>query len=147
MSLAERLSGFAVEGSTDGRTWTTVWQQATDDERGLGVHHVTVPQTAATFYRLRSDFVDGLAEYSEVAFAPACDAAGTLVVWPNPTRGELYLMPIEEARTFTLTDATGRVVRRVLVPGGVGELSINELTTGLYLLSDATGGRVRVVVR
>ena len=147
VGLAESLSGFVVEGSADGRSWATVWQQAADDESGPGAHRAVVPQENATFYRLRSDFLNGESDYSEIAFAPACGAAGTLEVWPNPTRGALYVTPSETARIFTLVDATGRVVRRVQLPAGAGELSLNGLTAGLYLLSAETGGRMRVVVR
>ena len=146
VSLAAALSGFAIEHSADGRSWATVWQQAADDQSGLGTHRASVPGETAAFYRLRSDFVDGPAEYSEVVYAPAC-AGGSLTVWPNPAHGTLYVSPAEQPRTFTLTAATGRRVRQILMPAGTDELSVEGLPAGWYVLSDGLGGRVPVLVR
>ena len=143
---ASLLVGFVIEASADGRTWTDVWQTPTDDERGLGTHGATVAGRVDRFYRLRSDFIDATSSYSEVAFVPGCATEMELRYWPNPVRETLYFAPAAEVRVLTLTDVLGRPVRRWQVPNGVGELHLDGVPAGSYVLSDDRGDTVRILV-
>ena len=96
---------------------------------------------------------DFLSRFSRAGATGASDvrAGGgeRLDVWPNPVLrgGQLSLKPVARARRLELSDATGRVVRRLDVPAGATAVELGDVAAGTYLLVGEAGGpKVRLVV-
>ncbi|MDQ2769230.1 MAG: T9SS type A sorting domain-containing protein [Bacteroidota bacterium] len=73
-----------------------------------------------------------------LATADAADAIETLRVFPNPAASILTIELGQDATQATLRDLTGRVCRTQLLTGRAGQLNIEELPAGVYLLSVRT---------
>lgn len=72
--------------------------------------------------------------------------AAVLHVWPNPTRGGVYLAS-PEATTVRILDAAGRLVQTAAAPGRV---ELNRVRPGVYIVEArcrGTTSRGRLVVR
>ena len=149
---ASLLEGFAVEASRDAVTWREAFAKTSSDAEGLGEHRAELPGGEGRFYRLRSDFADGTAEYSAIVYAEGCSPGGDgdgLRVWPNPSRGRLHVSPRATARVLELFDAQGRRAGRYAVAAGQTRIDLGAPAAGVYQLVDAGAGgaAARVVLR
>ncbi len=71
------------------------------------------------------------------------DAPTSFHIWPNPTNGSITvdLTGIAGTTYLHLSDATGRGVRQMIVPGnGTVQLDLDGLADGMYLLEVLAGG-------
>lgn len=99
-------------------------------------------------YRLRQTDLDGRVSYSEIQPARiGGDAKNTLVIFPNPTSGELTFTRIgqETSLAYQLMDVSGRQLAAGLLRGNSGKLSLATFPAGIYLLRTATGQVHRIV--
>ncbi len=110
------------------------------------------PQTEVLRYRLTYARIRGV-EYGQPVATAADDAPGAaataLTVGPNPAQTAATLRFAAAARPAEalVTDALGRVVRRVAVPAGATEarLDVSELAAGVYVATVGAAS-VRLVV-
>lgn len=71
----------------------------------------------------------------------------TLRLWPNPAHGSLSVgWDGQEALGATLIDATGQVLRTILLTPGTNEVDVRGLASGIYLLRADDGRTQRMVV-
>ena len=98
-------------------------------------------------YRLRQTDIDGRVSYSPIEAARLGEAAGAMIVYPNPTAGlvNYRFRTAPTAKRYTLTDLAGKRVGggRLLTGGGIVDL--RGLPGGVYLLR--VGDFVERVVR
>jgi hypothetical protein len=85
-------------------------------------------------YRLRQIDQDGTATYSPVVVAQLAAAATALRVFPNPVADWLTVVAAPEASSATLFNASGKRVATVSLAGGRGQLQVNNIVPGIYLL-------------
>ncbi|TVT43578.1 T9SS type A sorting domain-containing protein [Hymenobacter setariae] len=141
------LRSYAVERSTDGRSFQQIGQVAAS---GSASHYYTftdaqVGQFAGTqlYYRLQLLEPGKAATYSGVATLQLVASGPALAVWPTIFSAELHLdghnLP-EDLLRVELLDAQGRVVRTQALPLGsrTATLSGQGLAAGLYLLRTIT---------
>ena len=147
VASASLLARFSLEASVDAEMWNTTWSAATDDDAAIGEHRATVTGKAGRFYRLRSDFADGTAEYSDAVYRAGCRQNSKLAVWPNPSRGTLNVSASDEPRTLTFTTLTGANALEVALLPGQTQVATHPLATGVYVVTDGLGHRQRVLIR
>ncbi len=144
-------AGFYVERAPTASpgNWTELGFVAADDAYTF-TDETALPDTDY-YFRLRQTDLDGRVNYSELRSARINGtAASSLRLFPNPTSGNVayrWTVPASERtdRTFTLTDARGRVLREGQLFASGGSLSLADLPGGVYFVRVAELETVRVV--
>jgi subtilisin-like proprotein convertase family protein len=129
------------------------WQELGFVSAGNAYTFIDVTAKANTdyYYRLRQTDLDGHVSYSEIRSARiGTTAAAGLYLFPNPTTSHLrYRWTVPESartdRTYTLTDARGRVLREGQLRSSGGSLSLETLPPGVYFIQVPGLQAVRVV--
>lgn len=75
--------------------------------------------------------------------APTAD----LRAWPIPARDEINVVIGTIGGEFTLTDPTGRLVRRMRAHGTTTTMSVHDLARGVYLLRSTSGTRATRTIK
>jgi hypothetical protein len=132
---------FEVERSTDIITWEHLGSVTGAGTTSIKTSYQFVdnsPLIGVSYYRLKQVDFDGSEEYSpikQVEFKE--DLSVQKVNWhPNPSKGELIIIPNEEINWVVLTDMSGRAVM-TLNYNTVSQrsISLGDLPSGIYLIS------------
>ena len=145
------FSHYAVQRSTDGRTFSTIGKVNASD---AGAYTYTDRAPARqSYYRLQLVDLDGTESYSDVvAVQSDCNAvAQEMVIAPNPiAQGESLTVRFaaeSEAAILTVLDMLGRPVYETQVFGGTGTSSFavdtRDLAAGNYVLRLENGANVQ----
>ena len=147
---------FELERSTDGRNYTAV--KLVNGMNGVGLKNYEWPDAGAAmlgsskiFYRLKIVSLTGAIEYSNTVIIQL-GKAGILItgVQPNPFRDKLNMslnMPASGKITMTLSDASGRILKKeyVQAPKGFSTYTMNDmdgLTQGIYFVTANFDGEI-----
>jgi trimeric autotransporter adhesin len=140
---------FEVEKSYDGVTFHKIgtvpasFNKLTPSSYGFVDHE----NTQYNYYRIKMLHTDGYILYSNTIFIKRDNAPQKLFVTPNPFNG---LMTVRLARpstgpvTFSLYDAGGKLVKRVVGAGGAPSYDINTsgiLSRAIYVLKVNADGQ------
>ena len=141
------VSHFTLTRSADGRRFAPVGSLPARGGATPTTYHYTDydPLPDRSYYRLRSEDLDGTADYSDIVPVDRDAATGwTMAVSPNPTaarqpvRIQLQQLPAAQAYTLQLLDPSGRLVRQRTVrmdgPSADLQLSTRGLAGGLYTI-------------
>ncbi|HND87266.1 MAG TPA: M12 family metallo-peptidase [Saprospiraceae bacterium] len=144
--------GFEVERSADGLRFDKIGFVA-----GRGTISQPQPYTfdddqayrsaaSVLYYRLRQVDHDGTASYSTTVALAKPGSGTAYALFPNPSSGAatFQLLGCDDcSATLTLSDASGRLVRRLLVTSPSTALDLSDLPAGVYLadIEMAEGGR------
>jgi len=142
-SMEANCSGFTVEKSRDGAAFaplTWVPSQAVGGNSSVALDYSAVdpaPYPGVTYYRLAQTDLDGKLNYSPVV-AVHFDGTEAIMVYPNPSRGTLWISGLESSMTtvaVTLYDLGGKPVleAKSAVQGGMVRLD-TRLNNGVYVL-------------
>ncbi|HEU4903002.1 MAG TPA: T9SS type A sorting domain-containing protein [Flavisolibacter sp.] len=134
----ERTSTFTIERSADGKMFAPL---GTVDAAGNSssirqYRFVDDAPLSFNFYRLRTTDSDGAISLSPV-IAYKMNRGSALLVYPNPATTVLHLQyDAGEPATAQIVDATGKVVRQILLPQGETALTVTiaGLKNGVYWL-------------
>ncbi|KUG09091.1 T9SS type A sorting domain-containing protein [Solirubrum puertoriconensis] len=157
ITAQERNSqSFAVERSTDGRSFTEAGRVAAAGQSTILRHYEWVdpqPLAGLTYYRLRQLDQDGKAELSPVrTVSPLGVVTRTLRVFPNPTNGAQATLQLRgyqgQSLTVQVRNVLGQVVwTRSLTPATAeAELPLplpTALPAGAYGVSVQAGGQTQ----
>lgn len=137
---------FVVERSRNGKEFEAI---GTVDAAGSSSQRIDylfvdpAPFQGANYYRLRQVDQDHHEDMSNIVVA-MFGGSSHLLLFPNPTTGELFLtLPPTKAEgpmMIGITDVMGRLVHTRTIAAGVGSalsISTDELPSGAYLLSVA----------
>jgi len=137
---------FVVEKSIDGLKFSSV---GTMPSKAINGNHLGVlnykftdfaPSQGFNFYRIRQIDKDGKSEFSKTIklnFTGQVNIDIILQYYPNPAKQTLMIQlgsGIKEVESIRFSDASGKTIRTVkpaVAPGGLINLSINELRSGL----------------
>lgn len=136
-------SYFTVERSADGSTFDSIARvgtEAPDGNSDMPLNYSTVddhPDMGLSYYRLKQTDLNGNSTYSKVVAVNFANKQN-LTVYPNPSKGNLYITGIDRNATGVMTqwyDMSGKLLAAATVPvqGGVASLSVN-FNNGMYLL-------------
>lgn len=145
-TAAERGVGyFAVERSTDGRNFTEIARREAHNLQGThGYEHLDATWKAlpkspdVLYYRLR--YLDeGTIRYTQVITVGLQSTSATLVVFPNPSQGELYVALGAPAQwvNVQLMDLAGKTLSKesFVQPGELLAVpGFQQLPKGIYLV-------------
>lgn len=132
---------FEVERSTDIITWEHLGSVTGAGTTSIKTSYQFVdnsPLIGVSYYRLKQVDFDGSEEYSpinQVEFKE--DLSVQKVNWhPNPSKGELIIIPNEEINWVVLTDMSGRAVMTLNYNTvNQSSISLGDLPSGIYLIS------------
>jgi len=137
---------FEVQRSLNGSTFTTIAKVAAQGTTTQAHTYASLDQVAPAaklYYRLHQVDTDGKAYFSSVVTLAATEAAATLNLYPNPAHTYLTVAAAagEEAQVI---DLAGRVLQTTTLPAS-GQLSVEALPAGTYLLRVQLGGQPRTL--
>lgn len=135
--------GFAIERSTDSKTWTQISFVASQTENGNSKTKLTYtytdlrPETGKNYYRLKQTDFDDKFGYSGVEMVEFESIYGNIFFYPNPTESKLSIIGISGNNQIRLVDNIGRIVYAENVKNMQGNHSIDmsSLPLGLYYIS------------
>lgn len=132
--------GFAVQRSVDGAHWTQLGFVASKAPQGsstTGYQYQFVdlqPQEGVNYYRLKQIDINGKYTFSEIRliqFAPNA----TIAIYPNPTHGHIHIDGLKGAEQIYIFDNSGRLMLQQQAASSKLQLSLADLSAGLYLIS------------
>lgn len=145
----QNSSGFYLERSADGRSYSSLTFVASKAENGnssLQLNYSFVdnqPFAGNSYYRLKQVDKDGKFTYSDVVVLKG-DKLNTVVignVYPNPVRNNMNVIlsaPSNEKVNLVITDLAGKVVKQQSLQLKAGDnsvsLDVNALPSGNYLI-------------
>ncbi|WP_304235273.1 T9SS type A sorting domain-containing protein [Jiulongibacter sediminis] len=140
---SQRESGFIVERSTDGSTWTEI------GTTGRNVTKFTdsdVTSGNTYWYRVKATNDVGTSDPSETAEVEYVEVSGLVNVFPNPTVDAINLRMAGERSTITLIDQDNRTVlsRSIKLVDGEASLDLSNLKPGAYQMVILTDGKTKV---
>lgn len=136
-------SYFTVEKSKDGTNFDSIQRVGTEAPNGNSSSTLNYtaqdpnPYTGISYYRLKQTDLDGNSKYSNIVSVNFAKQH-TLSVYPNPTRGAVYITGADLSETSLMVqwfDLSGRMLLQGTVPvsGGTATLNTN-FNNGVYLL-------------
>lgn len=141
--------GFAIERSTDGRSWSNIAFVPGKARNGNSIYELEYsyedqsPVTGDNFYRLKQLDLDG--NYSHSAVRMVKFAVGDFIsVYPNPARHSVTISGLCGNESILLTDVAGRVVKRVQYMGAETVIDISSLSEGMYQLKIVSGSKIHL---
>ena len=137
---------FEVQRSLNGSTFAVVDKIAAHGTTTQAHTYASLDQAAPAtklYYRLHQVDTDGKDYFSSVVALAATEAAATLALYPNPAHAYLTVVAAagEEAQVI---DLAGRVLQTTTLPTS-GQLSVESLPAGTYLLRVSLGGQPRTL--
>ena len=136
-------SYFTVERSKDGVSFDSLQRIATEAPNGNSSAELIYntqdpgPYAGISYYRLKQTDLDGKQQYSAIVSVDFIKRQ-TLSIYPNPTKGALYVTGVDPSQTSLKVewfDLSGRLLSQGTVPaqGGTAVLNAN-FNNGAYLL-------------
>lgn len=127
---------FAVERSFDGKSFKAIGQVAAKTEGFHGERTYTftdeTPSKGANFYRIRQYDVNGRSTISKVAEVTMNCDINNISLYPNPTKGVIYVEGLVGANTVEVYNVLGQVVLRKEGTATTEMLDISKLASGSY---------------
>jgi len=129
------LGSSWYQGKTDTRSFSWTYREYVEDTEDLAV--VAFLQDRENGKILQAD-ADYLTPQVGIEKSGRSNP-NTLFVYPNPARDQVYInlgVQNNEEGWFEITDLTGKVVKKEIVPPGyfIYQLDISRLTEGIYIL-------------
>ncbi len=148
---------FSIERSPDGQgQWREIGRAAPQTTQAPEKHYALddVQPFARSFYRLKTNDLDGSASYSGIVLLERAVDEGLLTLYPNPA-GEMLYAEYQAAREMPLVcriiGADGQLILEVAAELGDGlnilPFQIGDLPAGLYYFSVSGGAGMPFVKR
>lgn len=130
---------FTVEHSTDSHSWLAIGLVGTQafngnsNERIDYIFNDSKPKQGSNYYRLKQTDIDDAVTYSTVRLA-SFGLTQNINLYPNPAKNSFVLSGLEANSLINIFDVLGRNVKQVFASEASLNLSIEELSTGIYHL-------------
>lgn len=139
------IDKYEVQRSADGITFSSLGTENVKNNSGASASYKWIdenPLPENNFYRIKSIDKTGLEEYSSVAKVDFDSKVTSLVIYPNPVRGDVVHLQINHLTQGTshlqLINSEGKVVieKELTHPAGTSNETINlsRLPKGIYML-------------
>ena len=132
--------GYAVEHSTDGRTWEQLGFVAGTSVKNSAAHYSyqhKISNGNKHYYRIKQIDLSGSYSYSAIKVVTTDNAAVSLqvAVWPNPAQDVIRIQAdYTGSGKAMLVDYAGRVVMQQNLSTGVNTMAIKQLPAGAYFV-------------
>lgn len=130
-------SGFAVERSSDSRSWNEIGFVASQSKSGNSDGALSysfsdqAPLMGQNLYRLKQVDLDGQYVYSSVQ-AVSFDSERTFSIYPNPARDMITVAGLTGNEMIYIYDIAGRPVVQQKANAAMERLLIDRLPEGVY---------------
>ncbi len=128
-----------------------VWNNSNANTPAVTSNSVyVVSPTLPTTYSVTGTSADGCVATSTIALnVQACTGLKEsenekLVVWPNPTNGQLTVQVTSQAN-ITVINQLGQVVLTTPVPAGNNNISLSDYANGVYFIQVQTGNSLKSI--
>ncbi|PSK95002.1 T9SS type A sorting domain-containing protein [Taibaiella chishuiensis] len=142
-------TGFDVERSADGKTFTKIGFVSTQANEGNSTEKLAYsfidskPLNGVNHYRLKQIDIDGKSSLSEVK-AVAFTAATAIEVYPNPVNGAMVRVKGNNIKNISVFNINGQQATVPVQYGALeNELQLSGLASGNYVLRVATESGVQ----
>lgn len=133
----EQNSGFDVERSADGRSWSTIGFVVSLSENGKSNLKLDYdytdnnPLNGRNYYRLKQVDHNGAYTYSDVRML-TFDKGTTIDIYPNPATSIVNLSGLSGNEHIYVFDVSGRVVKQLKAESAMVQIPLNNLDQGMY---------------
>lgn len=129
--------GFEVESSHNGKLFKNIGFVAgnSDSKQELRYSFTHQSNLPVTYYRLKQIDWDGTSAYSQIIAVKR--KSGTVSVYPNPSRGRLFIGAKNRNQAYKMTNSQGVVVKAssAIPDDGIATTSLQD---GLYYITVGT---------
>ena len=128
---------FLVKQSTDGKNWKVIGTvNAGGNSNRLREYSFddTNPSNGINYYQLTQRDFDEKFTNSIVVSAIINSVSAKAKVYPNPSSGGIFNIELEKSCNITIFNTTGSVVYNSLLPIGVNQVNLSDLTKGIYFI-------------
>lgn len=135
------LNRYVVEKSIDGVEYTAISSVPARNLNGTFTYTEIdrTPSMGSNYYRLRIEDLDGSYRYSEIVHL-LFNNSGSLQVFPNPAKDIVTIFGLQENQQVKLFDASGRMLKALIVNSINREVDISFLSKGLYFIQVNSNG-------
>lgn len=127
------FSHFEIERSTDGRNFSAIGKVPLGNESTYSFTDNNIKGSNLLYYRLKMVDLDDSYKYSAIVTARNGDN-NRMTVNPNPAKDFISVNGLTKKGELTITDISGKLLRRQVVNGQSISFPIDNLKNGLYLL-------------
>lgn len=150
-STEQNNAGFYIQRSANGTNgWTDLGFVAGSGNSNLPKSYSyfdASPMRGFNYYRLRQVDIDGRPTVSDVRLINVNTKEG-IFVYPIPAK-DMITLDINKSGLLNtevkMIDMHGKILKRVIVTGPQEQISLAEVTAGVYLLQFADGTTVKVI--
>lgn len=147
-SLETRLKHFELESSLDGGNFMKIATVMANGGSGFNNYRYTdgIVHSGKIYYRLKMVDIDGKYTYSNIIFINA-DGKNVLSVYPNPVR-DILTLTVDKTLLNTeavIIDTRGKVLQRVKITQLQEQISIEQYTSGMYIIKTANGSTMKIL--
>jgi Secretion system C-terminal sorting domain/Domain of unknown function (DUF2341) len=143
---------FTVQHSADGNNFTTITTVKTKAPNGTS--NGALPYTAIhnkpivgkNYYQLLATDMNGAVTKSKMIRLDRSQTSGTMIVYPNPTKGELHIEVTcvrSTNATIKIMDVTGKLVKQIELELNQGitanTIDVGDIANGVYLIKLSNG--------
>lgn len=130
--------GYVVEYSYNGNTWEDLgFVNGTGKTDGEATYTYTMGKvfSGTVYFRIKQVELNGSANYSTVKKLNLSANENQLKVWPNPATALLQINTGDKPGKANIIDASGRIVKSIVLAAGINRIPVNELNRGLYMIT------------
>jgi hypothetical protein len=130
--------GYFVEYSYNGNTWEDLgYVNGSGKTDGESAYTYTMGKvfSGTVYFRIKQMELNGSANYSNVKKITLSSNAEQLKVWPNPATAILQINTGDKSGRANIIDASGKVIKSIILSAGINRIPVNDLNRGLYMVS------------
>jgi hypothetical protein len=90
--------------------------------------------SGTVFFRVKQVELNGSANYSTVKKVNL-NSSIELKVWPNPATDLIQINTGNKTGKASIIDASGRVVKSIVLGAGINRILVNDMNRGLYMVT------------
>lgn len=134
-AVEQNTKDFVVQHSANGGNWNTIGTvRAAGNSSTVQTYSFLhrLPVSGVNYYRLLQRDIDERKSYSKVVTVDFDGRGQVLMVYPNPVVNGLLTVKLEREARVQVYNGAGAVVLQKQLPAGVHQLSLQQLSKGLY---------------
>ena len=129
--------GYVIEYSYNGNTWEDlgfVNRNGRTDGEATYTYTMGKVFSGTVFFRVKQVELNGSANYSTVKKVNL-NSSIELKVWPNPATDLIQINTGNKTGKASIIDASGRVVKSIVLGAGINRILVNDMNRGLYMVT------------
>jgi hypothetical protein len=129
--------GYFIEYSYNGNNWEDLgYMTGNGRTDGEATYSYTMGKvlSGTVYFRVKQVELNGSANYSTVKKVNLNNSI-ELKVWPNPATDLIQINTGNKTGKASIIDASGRIIKSIILGSGINRISVNDLNRGLYMVT------------